>query len=355
MREKGVLTLLERCRTAAMGGHKEACEEGHFERYAYNSCGNSHCPKCQSLATEHWLLKQARRLLDVLHFHVVFTLVPELRALARRHPKVVYGALMRAAAETLLTLSRKRKGVLPGLIAILHTWTRELGFHPHVHFVVTAGGLGLKQEGFLHGRSDYLFPVKMMGKVFRGKMLDLLDRQWRKQAFPELDEREFRSLMAAARSREWVVYAKKPLGCITYVIEYFARYARRVGIANSRLLAVTDDKVTFRTKGRKTITLHPVEFLRRFLLHILPQGFHKVRHYGLYASTGDGGLLEQARAILDRRCRRSPGRRMAFIARAEARLRRLEKKTRCCPICRRPLDHLPLEASDARSPPEAAV
>jgi hypothetical protein len=353
--EKGVLTLIARCRTADMGGHREVCDKGHYVRYAYNSCGNRHCPKCQALAQERWLAARARRLLDVGHFHVVFTLPSELRPLAKCHPYEVYDALVMASAGTVLDLARDRKRAHVGLTTVLHTWTREMGFHPHVHIMVTAGGLALRGGGFLPIRSDYLFPSKMMGKVFRSKMLERLWHLQAKGTFPEMTDRAFKDLMGRMKKKEWVVYAKKPFKRVDHVIQYLARYTHRVGMANSRLTDVTGDQVTFRTRGDRTLTLHGVEFLRRLLLHILPPGFHKIRHFGLYASAAPGGRLEKARTALENAYRKSRKQRSAFLARITAKIRRLEKKAKCCPVCGDLLRRLPLDAPSTRAPPESAA
>jgi hypothetical protein len=338
-RQRRVLTAIGQCRTAALGGHKEVCEHGDFERISYNSCRNRHCPKCQALAQERWIAARCERLLDLGHVHSVFTLPSELRPLAQRHPAEVYGAMFRAVTDTLLELGRTRLGVTLGLTLILHTWTRELGFHVHLHVLVTAGGLALDGSGFVHLRHGYLFPLDMMG----AKMLHELGLLREKGDFPEFTDGAYGALMAPLADKSWIVYAKKPFRRSAHVVEYLGRYTHRVGIANSRLQAVTSDQVTFGTKHGRTASLHPVEFLRRLVQHVLPPGFHKIRHAGLYASARPGGLLEQSRAFVGayRRTRK-----------AKARLEQLERAYRTCPVCGGELRRMPLSPA-SRAPPTA--
>lgn len=297
--QKRVLTDISRCRTAVLGGHLEVCTGCGREHPVYNSCRNRHCPKCQAAAQQTWIDARSERILNVPHFHLVLTLPSELKPLARRHPTKVYNVLFRAASELLLELGRTRMKATLGLTLVLHTWTRDLRFHPHVHVLATAGGLSLHGKRFVHARKDYLFPVEVMGRLLRGKVLDALRKLHRKGALPELGKRAFASLMASLAAHKcWVVYAKAPFRRSQHVLGYLGRYTHRVGIANSRLLDVGPSHVTFRTRGKGTATLHPVDFLGRFVQHVLPDGFHKIRHAGLYASPT---LLEQARALLPTR------------------------------------------------------
>lgn len=314
--QKRVLTAISRCRTAALGGHLEVCTQCGHEHPAYNSCRNRHCPKCQALAQEKWIAGRSEKILPVPHFHLVFTLPAELRPLAMRHPVEIYTAFFHVVSELLLELGRTHFGATLGLTMVLHTWTRELAFHPHIHVLATAGGLavtldpGSRMRGpgggsrFVHVKKSkrgklFLFPVTVMGELLRGKMLDALRKLHRKGAFPELESPAFDRLMARVSGhKSWVVYVKEPFRKSQYVLQYLGRYTHRVGIANSRLVDVGPEQVSFRTKHGKTATLHPVEFLRRFIQHVLPDGFHKIRHAGLYASAQPGGALEQARALL---------------------------------------------------------
>jgi len=342
--QKRVLTLISLCRTAALGGHLEVCSGCGREHSVYNSCRNRHCPKCQALAQQKWIDARAERLLPVPHFHGVFTPPSELRPLAMRHPTEVYTALFRSVSELLLELGRTHLKALLGLTMVLHTWTRDLRFHPHVHVLITAGGLSLDRERFVPTRKsrktekDFLFDIKVMGRLLRGKMLDALRKLHREGAFPKLSHRAFNRLMAGLAAHKcWVVYAKAPFRKSTHVLSYLGRYTHRVGIANSRILDVGPAHVTFRTKHGRTVTLHPVEFLRRFVQHVLPDGFHKIRHAGLYASAQPGGLLEKARALLP-----PPPPRKATPVMADA--------PRVCSHCGGLILRLPLAAM-ARSPP----
>jgi len=298
--QKRVLTDLGQCRTPALGGHVDRCPSCGFEHPSYNSCRNRHCPKCQALAQERWIAKRAERLLDVGHFHVVFTLPGELRFLAQLAPREVFKALFRAAADTLLELGQTRLDATLGATLVLHTWTRKLTFHPHVHAIVTAGGLARDGTRFCRSGRRYLFPVKgVMSPVFRGKFLALLSEAYAAGAFAHVDRLRdpsaYGRLVAKVGKLCWNVYAKAPLASVAHVVAYLGRYTHRVGIANSRLLEVTDTRVVFRTRGDDTETVTPVEFLRRFVQHVLPEGFHKIRHVGLYASPAK---LDAARARL---------------------------------------------------------
>jgi predicted Zn-ribbon and HTH transcriptional regulator len=285
--ERRVLTDIAQCRTAVIGGHVDHCLGCGYEHPSYNSCRNRHCPKCQALAQEQWIEDRRARLLDVRHFHVVFTLPAELRSLAKFAPEVVYTALFQAAQRTLVEFGERRlKGTL-GATLVLHTWTRKLAFHPHVHAIVTGGGLSTDGASWRHAGRRFLFRVELMAQVFRGKMLTLLARAYRRHAFDRFDDfrdpEGFDRLMRRAARQPWNVYAKLPFKKGLHVLDYLGRYTHRVGIANSRLLEVTDAKVTFRTKNGATETVSPVEFLRRLVQHVLPDGFHKIRHIGLYA------------------------------------------------------------------------
>ncbi len=283
-----VLTDIGQCRTAALGGHVDRCSSCGYEHPSYNSCRNRHCPKCQALAQEKWIAQRDERLLDVGHFHVVFTLPSELRVLAKLAPREVFDALFHAVADTLLELGKSRLEARIGATLVLHTWNRELGFHPHVHAIVTAGGLALDGTSFRRSPRKYLFPVKVMGKLFRGKFLASLSKAYAANAFAHVglfrDPRAFGALVAKVAKLSWNVYAKAPFDTSKHVVAYLGRYTHRVGIANSRLLDVTDDRVVFRTRGDATLILDPVEFLWRFVQHVLPDSFHKIRHIGLYAS-----------------------------------------------------------------------
>jgi hypothetical protein len=295
--QRKVLTAISRCRTPALGGHIDYCLDCGREHPSYNSCGNRHCPKCQALAQEHWIEARAKRLLPVEHFHVVFTLPADLRPLGLRRPRILYSILFQAASETILELGRNHLKATMAATFLLHTWTRELRYHAHVHGLVAAGGLALDESRFIPTRQGFLFHVKRMGKLFKGKFMDLL-RPYQEKGELGLTEVAFNVLMARLAKQNWNVYAKRPYKEAWHALAYLGRYVNRVGIANSRILADTKDQVTFRTKGKARVTLPGGAFLRRFLLHVLPPKFTKVRHFGLYASSRPGGRLEKAKALL---------------------------------------------------------
>lgn len=301
--QRRALSAIALCRTAALGGHLDVCTACGHQEPSYNSCRNRHCPKCQSLAQEKWVTQRLARILPVSHFHVVFTLPAALRSLAAYKPSLVYDLLFETASATLLEVGHGPKlGGLLGVTAVLHTWTRELALHPHLHCIVTGGGLTLDGTRWIRTRADYLLPVRVLGDVFRGKFLDALRREHTHGALAGFDEFEdpqgFERLCSSITKHRWVVYAKKPFAGPEHVFRYLGRYTHRVGIANSRLLDVGDDHVTFRTKDGKAITLRPVDFLARFVQHVLPKGFVKIRHYGLLASSNVHTRLEQARGLL---------------------------------------------------------
>jgi hypothetical protein len=305
--QTAVLRDIVRCRTAALGGHLDVCDRCEHTSPSYNSCRNRHCPKCQGLAQAKWIATREERILPVRHFHAVFTLPAELRALVRFRREALFGMLFACASQTLLELGREERhlGAQLGLTAVLHTWTRELLFHPHVHCIVTGGGLALDGRRWVDSRKKFLFPIKVMGALFRGKFLDCLRKAYARGVFAGFhgfdDPQGFDRLMRVIATKDWVVYAKRAFGGAEHVYRYLGRYTHRVGIANSRLVALRDDAVTFRTKNGKTLTLAPTEFLRRFLLHVLPAGFVKMRHFGLLAPGNVNTKLAQARALLEAR------------------------------------------------------
>jgi hypothetical protein len=301
------MRAVERCRTAALGGHVDQCTACGHERPAYNSCRNRHCPKCQGLSQHKWLEARKRRILPTHHFHVVFTLPGQLRAIARQNPQLVYDLMFRAAADTLLELGRdeKRLGGRLGITAVLHTWSRTLVFHPHVHCIVSGGGLSPDGKRWVASNVGYLFPVKVLAKLFRGKLLDGLRRLYEKRELAlhgpleALDAASrFAALIDDLYRTAWVVYAKPPFGDATKVYAYLGRYTHRVGLSNARLRSIDDDGVCFVTKHGKTTTLAPLEFCRRFLQHVLPHGFRKIRHYGLLSGSHAKTTLELARRLL---------------------------------------------------------
>lgn len=300
-----VLRALTVCRTAALGGHLEVCTTCGHERPAYNSCRNRHCPGCQAMAQHAWLEQRLARVLPTHHFHVVFTLPEELRRIALRNGAVVYDVLIRAAADVLTTLGEQRLGARIGITTVLHTWTRQMLLHPHVHCVVTGGGLALDGSRWVPTPRHFLFPVAVLRKLFRGavrtRLLAAFDqgRLDLAGACADLAEpRAFRRMLRGLHRKKWVVYAKAPFAGPKQVFAYLGRYTHRVAISDHRMVAVSDDAVTFRTKDGATTTVAPDEFIRRFLLHVLPDGFHKIRHYGLYAAAHVHRGQPVARALL---------------------------------------------------------
>jgi len=347
--ERAALRAIEQCRTATLGGHLDVCTACAFERPSYNSCRNRHCPKCQSLAQARWIEARLERILPVHYFHVVFTLPAELRAVALRSRERVFDMLFASAAETLAALARdpKRLGAQLGVTMVLHTWTRELLFHPHVHAIVTGGGLVDDGTRWLPARRRFLFPVRVMGALFRGKMLAALERA-HARGLVDLDRIDLQTL----RRKPWIVYAKRPFGGPEQVIRYLGRYTHRVGISNQRFVAMDDRGVTFRTKDSKSVTVAGQELLARFVQHVLPRGFVKIRHYGLHSASHATTRLELARRRLGA-CALAP--RPERADGAELLLRLAGIDLRLCPACNLPaLVRTALPEPRGRAPPRAA-
>ena len=300
------LRAIERCRTAALGGHLDVCTSCGHEQPSYNSCRNRHCPKCQALAQARWVEARSQRLLPVPYFHVVFTLPAELRAIAQLNRRLVFDAMFSAAGATLveLGLDPKRLGGLLGVTAVLHTWRRDLAFHPHLHCIVTGGGWSVTEQRWLPARAGYLLPVAVLAASFRGKLLAALTAadDAGKLRLPNepgpVDPEGFARLCATLRRKRWHVYCKPPFGGPEQVQRYLGRYTHRVGVSNRRLISLDERGVTFRTKDGKVATLGPVAFLRRFVEHVLPAGFVKIRHYGLLAPSHVPTAFAEACAAL---------------------------------------------------------
>ena len=300
-----VLAALSVCRTEALGGHLEVCDDCGFERPAYNSCRDRHCPGCQATAQHAWVEGRLQRVLNTHHFHVVFTLPSELRDLALRNGAVVYDILHEAAAWTLDTLSRQRLGAQLGVTAVLHTWTREMHFHPHVHCVVTGGGLSEDGTRWVETPPRFLFPVAVMRKLWSGRVRRLLQAAYDREVLdlggacaPLVEKGAFQHKLRSLSRRHWVVYCKPPFAGPEEIYEYLGRYTHRVAISDHRLRAISETTVTFATKDGGMATVTPDEFIRRFLLHVLPPRFHKIRHLGLYAAANVKTRLVAARALL---------------------------------------------------------
>ena len=310
-----VMSAIEHCRTAALGGHVEACTDcGHW-RIAYNSCRNRHCPKCQGAAARTWLAEREADLLPVGYFHVVFTLPAEVADIAFQNKALVYDLLFRAASETMLTIAAdpKHLGARIGITAVLHTWGSALTHHPHVHMIVPGGGIAPGGQRWISSRAAFLLPVRVLGKVFRRLFLTgliALQEAGRLAFFGSMahlaDRRAFLRHLSPVRKKRWVVYAKAPFAGPAAVLAYLSRYTHRVAISNRRLIAYDETGVTFHYKDyrrdgadrQRVMTLAPHEFIRRFLLHVLPRGFHRIRHYGLLAGATRKASLERARELL---------------------------------------------------------
>jgi hypothetical protein len=310
-----VMAAIETCRTAALGGHIEGCEDCGHRRVAYNSCRNRHCPKCQGAAAREWLAARETDLLPVGYFHVVFSVPAEIADIALQNKAAIYDLLFRTASQTMLTIAADRRhlGARIGITAVLHSWGSALTHHPHIHMIVPGGGISLDGERWVSSRPAFLLPVRVLSKLFRRlfltRLVELFDagrlRFFGKQVRLS-DPAAFRRHLAPTRKKPWIVYAKPPFAGPAAVLAYLSRYTHRVAISNRRLLALDERGVTFRYKDYRrdgaerygTMTLGTDEFIRRFLLHVLPRGFHRIRHYGLLASGTRREKLARARELL---------------------------------------------------------
>jgi hypothetical protein len=309
------MSAIEHCRTAALGGHTEACTDcGHW-RVAYNSCRNRHCPRCQGAAARAWLKAREPDLLPVGYFHVVFTLPAEVADIAYYNKAALYGLLFKAASDTMMTIAAdpKHLGARIGITAVLHTWGSAMTHHPHIHMIVPSGGIAHDSSRWISSRPVFLLPVRVLGKLFRRLFLTgllALHKAGHLAFYGSMehlvDQRAFLRHLSPLRKKNWVVYAKPPFAGPEAVLAYLSRYTHRVAISNSRPLRIDDAGVTFRYKDYRRIgadrqqvmTLTPDEFIRRFLLHVLPKGFHRIRHYGLLASSAHKVSLARARQLL---------------------------------------------------------
>ena len=345
--QRRVMRAIEQCRTAALGGHVEQCDACGHQRIAYNSCGNRHCPKCQSLARAEWLDHRQADLLPVQYFHVVFTVPQEISAIAFQNKRTVYDILFQATAETLQTIAAdpRHLGATIGFIALLHTWGQNLVHHPHLHCVVPGGGLAADGTRWVACRPGFFLPVRVLSRLFRRLFLERLQRAFDAGAlgfFASLahlsEPGEFARYLSGPRHSEWVVYAKEPFGGPQQVLDYLGRYTHRVAISNHRLLSLTDEHVTFRWKdyrhpGRpRAMRLHVHEFLRRFLLHVLPQGLQRIRHYGLLSNRLRATRIAACRHLLG-----APPAETRVIPRSDYRDRYAQltgRSLRDCPVCK---------------------
>jgi len=312
-----VMSAIERCRTATLGGHVARCENETCAHtiIAYNSCRNRHCPKCQGTAAKEWLAEREAELLPVPYFHVVYTLPAPIADIAYHNKAVIYDILFRTAAETTVTIAAdpKRLGARIGITAILHSWGSAMTHHPHIHMIVPGGGLSLDGAHWISCRPSFFLPVRVLSRLFRRLFLEQLvaaheagHLQFFGQHATLTDIAAFAAFLAPLRRSEWVVYSKKPFGGPQAVLAYLSRYTHRVAISNRRLIAVDDTGVTFKYKDYriegperyKTMTLATAEFIRRFLMHVLPKGFHRIRHYGLFANSNRAENIARARELL---------------------------------------------------------
>jgi hypothetical protein len=315
-----VMSAIERCRTVALGGHVARCEDCAHTVIAYNSCRNRHCPKCQGAAAKEWLAEREAELLPVGYFHLVFTLPGPIADIAYQNKAVIYDLLFKAAAEATLTIAAdpKRLGARIGITAVLHTWGSALTHHPHVHMIVPGGGLSDDGEHWIACRRTFFLPVRVLSRLFRRlflEMLALAHEADRLAFFGDhaalVDTRVFAAFLAPLRKVEWVVYVKKPFGGPQAVLAYLSRYTHRVAISNRRLISADETGVTFKWKDYriegptryKTMTLPTHEFIRRFLMHVLPKGLHRIRHYGLFANGDRAASIARARELLAAPCR----------------------------------------------------
>jgi hypothetical protein len=296
------LGAIEQCRTAALGGHRYECAHCGAQKIVYNSCRNRHCPKCQGLDKERWLEERCAELLPVPYFHVVFTLPEELNPLALSHPRLLYDLLFRCASESLLEIAAdpKHLGARIGVLAVLHTWSQKLTLHPHLHCLVPAGGLSIDGDWWVWCRRGFFLPVRVLSKLFRGKLLAALKAEAETGDLPPSHLPDLDGLYR----KPWMVYSKPPFGGAKQVLAYLARYTHRVAISNQRLVRMEDDQVTFTWKDyadghqRREMTLSGEEFLRRFLLHVLPDRFVRIRYYGLFANRHREPTLALCRRLL---------------------------------------------------------
>jgi hypothetical protein len=310
-----VMSAIESCRTAALGGHVARCEDCAHTVIAYNSCRNRHCPKCQGAAARTWMQEREDELLPVPYFHVVFTLPAAIGDIAYQNKTVIYDALFKASAETMLTIAAdpKHLGARIAITAVLHTWGSAMTHHPHVHMIVPGGGLSPDGERWIAARPNFFLPVLVLAKLFRRLMLKKLiatHKAGKLIFFGEhahlADAKAFAAFLAPLRRTKWFVYCKRPFAGPRSVLAYLSRYTHRIAISNRRLIAAGADSVTFKVKDYRiegpgrytTLTLATGEFIRRFLLHVLPKGFHRIRHYGLLAGTAKREMVAKARALL---------------------------------------------------------
>jgi hypothetical protein len=349
--QRRVMSAIERCRTAALGSHLEKCDQCQHQRICYDSCRNRHCPKCQCLARARWIEDRQQELLETEYFHVVFTLPEEIATIAYQNKEVVYGILFPAASETLRTIAAdpKHLGAEIGFFAVLHSWGQNLLFHPHLHCVVSGGGLSPDGDRWISCRPGFFLPVRVLSRLFRRLFLECLEKAFddgQLRFFSSVHELQHRlaflRYLAPLRKVEWVVYAKRPFAGPQQVLDYVGRYTHRVAISNNRLLDIEDGRVNFRYKDyrhdnqQKTMTLSADEFIRRFLLHVLPNRFQRIRYYGFLGNRYRQQKLARGRQLLEM----TPADKSTQEPEPQKDYRdRYEELTgaslRLCPVCRR--------------------
>jgi hypothetical protein len=346
--QRRVLRAIEQCRTAALGGHLYVCDDCAHQVPVYNSCRNRHCPKCLSLAKAKWLEARQQELLPVTYYHLVFTLPDSLAQLALQNARVIYNLLFRAVSETLLRIAAdpRHLGARIGFFAVLHTWGQTLMLHPHLHCVVPAGGLSLDRSRWIACRPRFFLPVRVLSALFRGLFLHYLKQAYQQDklqfagSLEDLSERAaFNRLLKNARKKKWVVYAKRPFGGPQQVLDYLGRYTHRVAISNHRLLALEGGRVTFSWRdyrdsaASKEMSMEAGEFIRRFLIHVLPDGFQKIRYFGLMANRGRAANLALCRQLIPADARPAPA---LEVKDFNERYRQLTgEDPRLCPACKR--------------------
>lgn len=358
------MSAVENCRSASLGGHVDQCDACGHVRISYNSCRNRHCPKCQGLAKERWLLERERDLLQVGYFHTVFTIPDSLNPIALRNQKMVYSILFKAASETLaqLALDPKYLGAQIGIITVLHTWGQNLLDHPHLHCIIPGGGLSLDGTRWIMSHKKFFLPVKVVSRKFRGKFLAYLKEAYHdhKLVFPGRieslnDKGHFQELLDRLYQIEWVIYCKKPFKSPWYVLNYLGRYTHRVALTNNRILDVSEDNVTFKWRDyrdnhkSKVMTLDAEEFIRRFLLHVLPKRFMKIRHYGILSNRNRNKKLRLCQRLTHSKIRKA----IPKLSSIELLKNLTGIDLTICPSCGK--GHMLRRLSILRSPPSVTI
>jgi predicted Zn-ribbon and HTH transcriptional regulator len=329
------------CRTSALGSHTDKCDECGYEKISYNSCRNRHCPKCQTFAKEEWLEKQKQNLLDIQYFHAVFTVPDELNIVFLQNQSIMYSLIFKAASETILELCRDKKylGAVPGITAVLHTWGQTLNYHPHLHCVVTGGGL-TETKKWKNSANKFFLPIKVLSRKFRGKFLFYLQREtlvFHGTAQHLNNPKDFSDFIKKLYRKDWVVYCKPPFGNAQKVIDYLGRYTHRVAISNNRIVSLENGMVSFHWRDysdsnkTKLMTLSANEFIRRFLRHVLPDGFRKIRHFGIFASRGKTERIKLCKRLTNTPSRDSDNHKETVT---EKLARILGADFNLCPVCK---------------------